>query len=201
LLSIAASQRHSGIAYYCRKFSSFILLTLQDAAKALGSKPYNAAELWELHQFYYSPPLSKCGVYPASSASVAPTARYIHDPIDSSDTDSSTPRARTFLRSGTGRSNTCNNSDDEDEDESDHDVKRYDHFKNRISQNHSSVSGAGGIVENICHSSSSQSGSKPPTHVSSRKRRATMSTMIRIAQFPKVMVTTSKYCPIHFIYV
>eukprot|EP00597_Dinobryon_sp_UTEXLB2267_P007502 CAMPEP_0170085724 /NCGR_PEP_ID=MMETSP0019_2-20121128/20537_1 /TAXON_ID=98059 /ORGANISM="Dinobryon sp., Strain UTEXLB2267" /LENGTH=869 /DNA_ID=CAMNT_0010302331 /DNA_START=114 /DNA_END=2723 /DNA_ORIENTATION=- len=190
-INSTSSQLASAVAPKLSEKSCFLSLHLKeivDAAKALASKPFNAAELWELHQFYFSPPVSKCG---SSSSSAASNSRYSH--VDSSDTDSSTPRARHFLRRATDNSSSSNTSDDDDDDESDQDIKRYDHYKNRVPQQHSAVSG--GVVANgatVGGHSSSQSGGKGvhhsivSSHVSSRKRRATMSTMIRISQFPKV---------------
>lgn len=191
LSAMTSSQSAPAAAPKLSETSCFLsphLKDIVDAAKALGNKPYNAAELWELHQFYYSPPMSKCGSPPAtsSSSSVAANGRYTHSKIDSSDTDSSTPRARHFLRSAAGHSDSSNNSDDDDDDESDHDVKRYDHFKSRINKQHSSASGTVTGASSSNGNNSSQVGSKANKPPSSRKRRATMSTMIRIVQFPKV---------------
>ena len=115
----------------------------QEFAKSLSSKPYNAAELWELHQFYFSPP---------------------------------TEDAASLLSSSQWSS-----SDEDDEEGAAGDSKRYCHSKNRSYGPHGAA---------ISSNSDSNGHCGPAVmDAKSRKKRATISTMVRIAQYPRVKVS------------
>ena len=109
----------------------------------MSAKPFNAAELWELHQYYYSPP------------------------------------SEATFGSNTSSSRSSSSDEDNDDDESRLENRRYDHLKNRIA-----ATGASNNVSTVVATAAATINA-----TNSRKRRATISTMVRIAQYPKVKVT------------